>query len=59
MIYYNYEQEVLLRVLRHLPEEQLASNQTGALRRQEAQAAHDRTLPPDSSPDGGRHQGQE
>jgi hypothetical protein len=58
-VYYNYEQEVLLRVLRHLPQEQLPPDPPRALRRQEAQAAHDRTLPPDPRPDGGGHQGQE
>lgn len=46
-VYYNYEQEVLLRVLRHLPEEQLTPDASRALRRQEAQAADDRTLPTD------------
>lgn len=57
-VYYNYEQEVLLRVLRHLPQEQLAPNPPRTLRWQETQTTHDRTLPTDTSPDGGRYQGQ-
>ena len=58
-IYYKYEQEVLLRVLRDLSQKQFPSDPARALRWQEAQAAHDRALPADSSADGGGNQSEE